>query len=71
MTNIQAELNNRSLTTHTHTEFGNNLALRTTTGNSVLRVSTHDTSATAESMVYFQHGNNATCRIISMLKIDH
>ena len=63
ITNLQTELNNRSLTTHTHTEFGNNLTLRTTTGHSLLRVGTNDGAATAETMVYFQHGNNATCRI--------
>ena len=63
ITNLQTELNNRSLTTHAHNEFGNNLTLRTTTSNSRLRVTPNDGAATAESMVYFQHHYNATCRI--------
>jgi hypothetical protein len=41
----------------------NSIRLRQTVGDSIIRVSTEDRAATAITGVYFQHGNNAICRI--------
>jgi hypothetical protein len=68
-TTLQNELNNRSLTSHTHTTLGNvtfnadGIRLSRASGQNVISISTNDNAETPFVGTYLQHGANSIARV--------